>query len=109
MLRLLLLLALLLAPTLTFAQSLAGSYDVWGRNLDGAVYTGTAQVSDDGETVSIFWQTTVGTYSGTGARDGNTILVDWGSDYLIVYTVMSDGELHGTWADGYALDRLSPK
>ena len=109
MTRLLLTLTLLLAPSFVFAQSLAGSYDVWGRNLDGAVYTGTAQVRDDGETVSFFWQTTVGTYSGTGARDGNTILVDWGSDYLIVYTVMSDGELHGTWADGYALDRLSPR
>ena len=51
----------------------------------------------------------VGSYSGTGNRDGNVLLVDWGADYLIVYTIMDDGELHGTWADGYALDRLSPR
>jgi len=107
--RLLLTLALLLAPTFALAQSLSGFYDVWGRNLDGAAYSGTAEVRDDGETVSIFWDTTVGVYSGTGARDGSTVLIDWGSDYLIVYTVMEDGELHGTWADGYALDRLTPR
>ena len=107
--RLLLTLAILFAPTVAFAQSLAGQYDVWGRNLDGAAYEGTAEVRDDGEAVTIFWNTTVGVYSGTGARDGNVVLIDWGSDYLIVYTVMDDGELHGTWADGYALDRLSPR
>ena len=107
--RLLFTLALLLAPTLAHAQALSGFYDVWGRNLDGGAYTGTAEIRDDGETVNIFWNTTVGVYSGTGAREGNVVLVDWGADYLIVYTVMEDGELHGTWADGYALDRLTPR
>ena len=107
--RLLLTLAFLLAPTFALAQSLAGQYDVWGRNLDGAAYEGSAEVRDDGETVTIFWNTTIGSFSGTGMRDGNIVLVDWGSDYLIVYTVMDDGEMHGTWADGYALDRLSPR
>ena len=107
--RLLLALALLFAPTFAHAQSLAGMYDDWGRKLDGAAYEGSAEVRDDGETINIFWNTTAGVYSGTGARDGNIILIDWGSDYLIVYTIMEDGELHGTWADGYALDRLSPR
>ena len=107
--RLLLTLALLLAPAIALAQSLAGSYDVWGRNLDGAAYEGSAEVRDDGETVTIFWNTTIGKYSGQGVREGKTLLIDWGSDYLIVYTIMSDGELHGTWADGYALDRLTPR
>lgn len=102
-----LLLSLALGPAT--AQSLAGSYDVWGRNLDGAAYEGTAEVRDDGETVTIFWNTTIGKYAGEGVREGKTLLMDWGSDYLIVYTIMSDGELHGTWADGYALDRLSPR
>ena len=107
--RLLLTLALLLAPTFALAQSLTGMYDVWGRNLDGAAYEGSAEVRDDGETVTIFWNTTIGKYSGTGVREGKTVLIDWGSDYFIVYTVMRDGELHGTWADGYALDRLKPR
>jgi len=107
--RLLLTLALLLAPTFALAQSLAGQYEVWGRNIDGAAYTGTAEIRDDGANVTIFWTTTVGAYSGTGTRDGNVVLIDWGSEYFIVYTVMDDGELHGTWADGYALDRLSPR
>lgn len=109
MLRLFFALAVLLAPGFALAQTLSGLYDVWGRNLDGAAYTGTAEVRDDGESVTVFWNTTVGVYSGTGSRDGNVVLIDWGSDYLIVYTVMEDGELHGTWADGYALDRLSPR
>lgn len=100
---------LLLATTYATAQSLAGQYDVWGRNLDGAAYEGTAEVRDDGRNVTIFWNTTAGVYSGTGARDGNLLLIDWGADYMVVYTIMDDGELHGTWADGYALDRLSPR
>jgi len=107
--RILLTLAVLLIPALAVAQSLAGVYDVWGRNPDGGSYSGTARIEDDGDTVDVFWNTTVGSYAGTGYRDGSTVLIDWGSDYLIIYTVMEDGELHGTWADGYALDRLSPR
>ncbi len=102
-------LGLLLAPTLAVAETLAGLYDVWGRNVDGAAYEGAAEVRDDGETITIFWDTTAGVYSGTGTRDGKVVLIDWGADHFIVYTVMEDGELHGTWADGYALDRLSPQ
>ena len=107
--RLTLTLALLLAPTLALAQSLSGLYDVWGRNLAGDVYTGTAEIRDTGAEIGFYWSTTAGSYSGSGTREGNILLVDWGSDYLIVYTVMDDGELHGTWADGYGLDRLSPR
>lgn len=107
--RLFLILALLLTPPFAFAQSLAGTYDVWGRNIDGAPYDGTAEVRDDGETVTIFWDTTAGIYSGTGVRVGSVVLIEWGADHPVVYTIMDDGELHGTWADGYALDRLSPR
>jgi len=107
--RIFLALALLLAPAVAAAQSLTGFYDVYGRNVDGAAYAGTAEIRDDGDTVNVFWNTDIGAYSGTGYRDGSTVLIDWGADYLIIYTVMEDGELHGTWADGYGLDRLSPR
>ena len=109
MTRLILILALVLAPGLALARSLTGFYEVWGRNIDGTVYTGTAEIRDDGKNVNVFWSTTIGKFSGTGVRDGKIVLIDWGSDYLIIYTVMEDGELHGTWADGYALDRLTPR
>ena len=99
----------LFAPLAVFAQSLTGVYDVHGRNPDGSPYSGTARIDDDGETVSIQWNTSAGAYSGQGHRDGKILLIDWGDTYYIVYVVMDDGDLHGTWADGYGLDRLSPR
>ena len=42
-------------------------------------------------------------------RDGHLLIVDWGDETPIIYVVMADGELHGTWADGRALEKLVPR
>ena len=41
-----------------------------------------------------------------GDRPGT---VEWGSDYPVYYLILPSGELHGTWANGTALERLIPR
>lgn len=106
--RLLLALPLLLLPALALADGLAGTYRAEGRNPDGSAYTGSARIEDDGATIRVFWKVGASSYSGVGFRDGRVVVVDWGQTDPVVYVVMSDGELHGTWAGGRALERLIP-
>ena len=56
----------------------------------------------------MFWRVGRETYTGEGRIDGRVLTVDWGAEDPIVYVLMPDGELHGTWADGRALEKLSP-
>ena len=100
-----------LAPVTATAQSssiqnITGSYRSKGRNPDGSAYEGSAAIVQNGGKVTITWTLGGQTYSGQGVRDGLVVVVDWGTDHPIVYVVMPNGNLHGTWADGLALDKL---
>ncbi len=106
--RILFALVLLLTPALALADSLAGTYRVDGRNPDGSSYAGTVVITGADDRLEFLWDTGT-TFRGTGVREGRVVTVDWGDAYPVVYVVMPDGELHGTWADGYGLDRLSPR
>lgn len=90
------------------AQGLSGSYTAQGRNADGSTYTGTVQLTQSANVVSMAWSVGGTNYIGTGVQDGRVITVNWGADTPVVYVVMPNGTLHGTWADGYALERLTP-
>ena len=106
--RLLLALALLLAPALALAQSIAGTYTAQGRNPDGSAYAGTVTISEKGDALHFVWN--VGRpYEGDGSRSQDVVTVDWGDTYPVYYLVMPSGELHGTWANGTALERLIPR
>lgn len=106
--RFLLTLVLLLTPALALAQSIAGTYTAQGRNPDGSRYSGTVTITEKGNAVYFAWN--VGSYyEGTGTRNQDVVTVDWGSDYPVYYLVMPSGELHGTWANGTALERLIPR
>lgn len=83
-----------------------GIYDAQGRNPDGSVYTGTAIVAELNNAVQVSWTVGVQNYTGTGVRDGQVVVVNWGQPAPVVYVVMPNGELHGTWASGTALERL---
>ena len=91
------------------AQDLTGAYLAQGRNADGSTYRGTVQLTHRADVVSLAWQVGAESYIGTGVLDGRVVTVDWGADTPVVYVVMPDGTLHGTWADGYALERLTPQ
>lgn len=90
------------------AQSISGSYRAEGRNPDGSTYTGTVQIQDNGGAIEMNWQVGAQAYAGTGTRNGDVVRVDWGDTYPVVYVRMPSGELHGTWSNGRALERLIP-
>ncbi|MEL7117763.1 MAG: hypothetical protein AAGP08_19645, partial [Pseudomonadota bacterium] len=84
--------------------------DATGRNPDGSAYQGRAEIFHRGDNISITWFIGDGTPNkGTGSKTGDVVTVDWGDTTPVVYVVMPDGELHGTWADGTALEKLTPE
>lgn len=106
--RILLALAVLLAPALALAEGLAGTYRAEGRDGEGRSYSGTVVITETDGQLTFLWD--IGsTYRGSGLREGRVVTIDWGGDYPVVYVVMPDGELHGTWDDGRAVERLLPR
>lgn len=102
--------AAFLAPQILAAdEAVAGSYSVQGRNVEGQIYQGLATVQQDGSFVNFEWRIGSQVISGAGSIDGRVVTVDWGSEHPVIYVVMADGTLHGTWADGLALDKLIPQ
>ena len=47
-------------------------------------------------------------YSGNGQILGQVVSVGWKAEFPVFYVIMADGELHGTWNDGTAVEKLSP-
>ena len=90
-------------------RSLAGRYKAEGRNPDGSSYSGQVTIIQQGQAVDFTWVIGNDTYRGTGMIEGRVVTVDWGEATPVVYVVMENGALHGTWADGTALERLSPQ
>ena len=112
-------LAVLTAATLTattpaaWAQGgktadVSGSYTAQGMNPDGSKYNGTVQITQQGTAVDMYWSIAGQTYGGTGQLDGRVLTVDWGDQTPVVYVLMGR-ELHGTWSDGTALEKLTPR
>ncbi len=89
-------------------SDITGHYIAEGRNPDGSAYVGTVQIAEVGGKVSISWTVGAQSYRGIGARDGRVLVIDWGADDPVIYVIMPDGSLHGTWAHGKALERLLP-
>lgn len=106
--RVILALPLFLLPALALAQDLSGAYRAEGRNPDGSTYTGSVRIDEDGSAIRVHWTVGATSYDGLGFRDGRVLVVDWGEQDPVVYVVMTNGALHGTWADGTALERLIP-
>ncbi|MEP2716219.1 hypothetical protein [Pseudophaeobacter sp.] len=94
--------------TVASAQGVAGSYRAEGRNPDGSAYKGSVQIFESKGVLLVKWQVGNQNYSGSGTRSGDVIWVNWGDTYPVVYIRMPSGELHGTWANGKALERLIP-
>lgn len=89
--------------------SIAGRYDSRGLNADGSSYSGVADVTVQGNAVEFTWVVQGDTMHGSGTIDGRVVTVDWGSKTPVIYVVMPDGTLHGTWDDGLALEKLTPR
>ena len=100
--------AFALGATAAMAQSVGGNYTAHGRNPDGSTYTGQVRISQSGAAVGVAWQVGSQGYTGSGVLEGRVLTVDWGDTHPVVYVIMPNGELHGTWANGRALERLVP-
>ena len=97
------------SDSMTRAPAIGGTYDAKGMNPDGSGYSGTVEIVLDGADVDFTWRIGNDTYRGAGQLDGRVATVDWGDAHPVIYVVMDDGELHGTWADGTALEKLTPR
>jgi hypothetical protein len=92
------------------AARIDGNYAVHGTNADGTTYRGRVVIQGDGKNYHFDWLIANGdTFTGTGRLNGNTIVVDWGQRYPVIYRVGADGVLHGTWDNGRATETLIPR
>ncbi len=90
-------------------RTIAGTYASNGLNADGSAYNGVADITEQGGAVEFTWVVAGDTMRGQGSRDGRVVTVDWGASTPVIYVVMPDGTLHGTWDDGKALEKLTPR
>lgn len=95
-------------PQAATAQSVTGQYRAEGMNANGSRYTGTVVVAQNGTQLRLNWTVGSSQYMGSGTRNGDILWIDWGSAHPVVYVKMPNGELHGTWDNGRALERLIP-
>ncbi|MCB1368600.1 MAG: hypothetical protein KDK00_12600 [Rhodobacteraceae bacterium] len=106
------LVALAALPLVQGAQAqgvgLSGAYVAYGLNPDGSAYQGDVTIIHAGQSVAMTWRIGNDTYRGEGTLEGRVLSVNWGDGQPVIYVVMPNGALHGTWADGTALEKLVP-
>ncbi|EBA05938.1 LIC10280 family protein [Sagittula stellata] len=101
-------LAFAASPLLAQSGDIAGTYRVEGLNPDGSAYAGALVLTPEGSGYAAAWTTKDASYKGTGTLEGRVLTISYGDPFPAVYVVMEDGELHGTWNDGTALERAEP-
>ena len=99
--------AVALSTAAAIAQALTGSYTAQGRNADGSSYSGTVEIADTGSSVGMTWAVGNQNYAGQGVLEGRVLTVNWGAAAPVIYVVMPDGSLLGTWDNGRALEKLT--
>ena len=86
-----------------------GNYRVQGTNPNGSLYQGTLTIERSGPLYQVQWKIGKDTYEGQGPLNGSTLTVDWGQSDPVIYQVMNDGTLEGTWAKGTGKESLIPE
>jgi hypothetical protein len=107
---------LLASFTAAEASSLAGAYQVAGKNVDGTAYSGTAEIAATSDTTcKISWQTAAATSQGICMRNGNSFAASYAlgdTIGLVVYQIKPDGTLEGLWTiagkPGVGAETLTP-
>jgi hypothetical protein len=86
---------------LAAAANIAGSYSCRGANPDGSAYTGTVEISANGEGYTLRWSIGGHGHTGTGILSEGQLSASWGTtggDFgIVVYKVEEDGRLVGKW------------
>lgn len=92
------------------STNLSGLYTVEGRNADGSAYSGTLQLTQNGMDVVGEWRIGADSYRGAGPLEGRILTLHWQPGAApVIYVVMPNGALYGTWAEGKALERALPR
>ncbi len=98
------------------AQTVGGSYSVAGTNFDGSAYAGTVQITPEGSTCRIVWNTGPVPSEGVCMLSNKAFAAFYklGSDYgLVVYELQPDGSLKGNWSiagkQGVGTETLVPQ
>jgi uncharacterized caspase-like protein len=86
-----------------------GNYRVKGTNPNGSAYQGTLTIERSGALYQVRWKIGKDTYEGQGTLNGSTLTVDWGQPDPVIYQVLHDGTLEGTWAQGRGKGSLVPE
>lgn len=86
-----------------------GNYRVQGTNPNGSRYSGTLTLDRSGSLYLLHWKIGRDTFHGQGTLSGRTLTIDWGQPDPVIYQVMSDGTLDGTWAKGQGKETLFPE
>lgn len=110
-------LALAWLSTAAVAQSIGGTYDVEGTNLDGSAYEGTAEITLTSETTcEIVWTTGSTTSRGICSRNDDTFAAAYvlgDAVGLVIYKVAEDGSMDGLWTiagqNGIGTETLTPE
>jgi Caspase domain len=86
-----------------------GNYRVQGTNPNGSAYQGTLTIERSGPLYLVRWKIGKDSYEGQGTLNGSTLTIDWGQPDPVIYQVMNDGTLEGTWAKGRGKESLTPE
>jgi hypothetical protein len=104
------LLATAALPQSAIPLDVSGEYTVEGRNIDGSAYSGSLRLTQTGQDVVGEWQIASDSFRGAGPLDGRILTLNWQPGQPpVIYVVMPDGALYGTWAEGKALERALPR
>lgn len=85
-----------------------GEYRTNGINPNGSLYTGTVAIKPGGSEYQFAWKTGSTAYRGTARRQGNLLIVDWGSEMPMIYALNPDGTLKGLFDAGRGSETLMP-
>jgi hypothetical protein len=92
------------------STDLDGLYDVRGTNPNGTKYTGEVSIRFEGSEYDFRWRIASGqVFEGKGNLRRNSLSVDWGQQYPVIYAVGKDGVLRGTWSNGRGTEDLFPR
>ena len=99
----------LLGPAIANDVNISGIYKSYGLNPNGTDYSGEVCIEQSISGIFMTWSFNGAiNYSGNGQILGQVVSVDWKAEFPVFYVIMADGELHGTWNDGTAVEKLSP-
>jgi hypothetical protein len=105
----------ILSPDVAYAQEVKlGWYDAQGSNPNGSRYHGSAVIKKVGNQYKITWTINRVKFYGSGPLSGNVLTINWrradgGDGGVVIYKVMKNGSLVGTWSNGNATEVLFPR